>query len=156
MGYINSCQCNCLDGGFCSRHGIYKNKHFVKLCHEDPSYFQAWEEGIGPGQFRDKIEIINQTQYPSTITLAKNFGKAMLNYAKSGFKHVTVEQYKDRLNICQGDIGVKKCEHYDNGRCKHVDCGCFLSKKAWLSTENCPLGKWPKIEDIKQDNKEEQ
>jgi hypothetical protein len=94
-------------------------------------------------------------KYPSTINLVKNFSKAMINYAKSGFKHVTVEQYKDRLKVCQGDIGVQRCEHYDNGRCKHVDCGCFLSKKAWLATENCPIGKWLKIEDNKEDNKED-
>ena len=37
-------------------------------------------------------------------------------------------QYKDRLKVCQGDVGIPQCEHYDNGRCKHVDCGCFLSK----------------------------
>jgi len=85
--------------------------------------------------------------YPSTINLAKNFGKAMLNYAKSGFKNVTTEQYKDRLKVCQGDDINNPCEHYDNGRCKHVDCGCFLSKKAWLATENCPIGKWPELKD---------
>lgn len=87
----------------------------------------------------------DDSQYPSIFGLAKNFGKAMFNYAKSGFKNVTIEQYKDRLKICQGDIDTQRCEHYDNGRCKHVNCGCFLSKKAWLSSEKCPINKWPDL-----------
>lgn len=78
-------------------------------------------------------------EYPSTFGLAKNFGKAMVNYAKSGFQHVSEEEYKERLDIC------KDCELYDSGRCKHKGCGCFISKKAWIKTEECPENKWPRF-----------
>jgi hypoxanthine phosphoribosyltransferase len=87
-------------------------------------------------------------QYPGLFGLASNFGKAVINYAKSGFKNVTPEQYKNRLNICS------TCEHYDNGRCKHVGCGCFLSTKAWLSSEKCPIDKWIDIRGFEMSNGE--
>ena len=81
------------------------------------------------------------SEYPSTVVLATNFGKAMLKYAKSGFKHVTTEEYKARLDICQ------KCDFYDKGRC--TICGCVIIGKAWIASEDCPENKWPKIEELK-------
>ena len=86
-------------------------------------------------------------KYPSAFGLVKNFGKAMINYAKSGFKNVTPKQYKERLGICQGDESHSRCENYDEGRCKHPECGCFLASKAWIFSQDCPLKKWPELKE---------
>lgn len=75
---------------------------------------------------------------PSTVQLAKNFGKAVVNHIKDGFEKVALPVYQIRLNTCN------ECEEfYSEGRCLHPKCGCFLSNKAWWASENCPIGKWP-------------
>lgn len=44
-------ECEALNNnGFCSRHNVSKSKHWISLCQTKPSYFQAWERGVGPGQ----------------------------------------------------------------------------------------------------------
>ena len=84
--------------------------------------------------------------YPSTTQQVKNLSKSIYDYAKSGFKNVTTEQYKDRLNICN------KCEFLDDSRC--TQCGCFIGVKAWIASEKCPIDKWLPI--IKKENGEEE
>jgi len=51
---MTDCRDNCPipDGGDCPRHGIFKPAHWVRLCREKERYWQAWEEGRGPGQAR--------------------------------------------------------------------------------------------------------
>lgn len=44
-------QCECPIAGYCERHHVTKNEHWHKLCQRE-DYFQAWEEGRGPGQTR--------------------------------------------------------------------------------------------------------
>jgi hypothetical protein len=39
-----------------------------------------------------------------------------------------------RVHIC------KDCRHLENTRCSV--CGCFVTLKAGLKVEKCPLGKW--------------
>ena len=46
-------QCHCEPSGYpfyCERHKVKKTAHWVRLCQTRPDYFQAWEEGRGPGQ----------------------------------------------------------------------------------------------------------
>lgn len=45
--------CICSLSGWCKKHKVNKGKHWHKLCQEYPEYFQAWEEGRGPGQARE-------------------------------------------------------------------------------------------------------
>jgi len=42
--------CECDGPGFCQRHGIMKSVHWWHLCQTSEKYFQAWEDGRGPGQ----------------------------------------------------------------------------------------------------------
>ncbi len=44
--------CTCPLAGFCSRHGVQKTNRMVHLCRNRQDYWQAWEEGRGPGQMR--------------------------------------------------------------------------------------------------------
>jgi hypothetical protein len=49
---------------------------------------------------------------------------------------VSEEEFQTRQLVCGG------CPHYDRvyGQCE--ECSCFISVKARLGSEKCPLGKW--------------
>lgn len=47
---MNDCKCNIPNGGWCERHQMQKNAHWVQLCQTNPTYWQAWEEGRGAGR----------------------------------------------------------------------------------------------------------
>lgn len=46
-------KCQCPAAGFCERHKVAKTAHWHKLCQTRQNYFQAWEDGHGPGQTQD-------------------------------------------------------------------------------------------------------
>ena len=73
---------------------------------------------------------------PNIIKKATNFAKAVKKHAEDGFKDVKLEEYIERLDICNG------CDYQKDGEC--IECGCILSKKAWWRSEDCPKDKWPK------------
>ena len=50
-GSVTGCE-NC--NGYCARHKIHKNTHWVRLCQTKQAYFDAWEAGRGPGQERNE------------------------------------------------------------------------------------------------------
>lgn len=81
-------------------------------------------------------------EYPRMTKMMSNFVSATKKYYDSGFKNVSIDEYRNRINTCQGDDDGLPCLHYDNGRCKHSDCGCFLAAKCWITTEKCPIGRW--------------
>jgi hypothetical protein len=81
-------------------------------------------------------------QLPSATAMVINFGKAVVKHAQDGFKRVTLQQYQERLTICNKN----KCGYRLKNRCTHPACGCFLDKKAWWNSENCPVGDWPELE----------
>lgn len=62
------------------------------------------------------------------------FLKSMIEYVKQGH-NLSQSQYNKRLVICEG------CDRQSNWFCK--ECGCSITIKARLSTEECPLKKWP-------------
>lgn len=44
------------------------------------------------------------------------------------------------------DRRIAKCEtctYYENEQC--VLCTCYVNVKAILATEDCPIGRWPKL-----------
>jgi hypothetical protein len=44
--------CKCPVAGYCQRHKVSKATGWHKLCQTKPAYFDAWEDGRGPGQDR--------------------------------------------------------------------------------------------------------
>ena len=99
------------------------------------------KEKYGEGFVDAGIESVNpggSSRGPSFWNMVGNFSKAMHNWSKKGFDVASKEEHKRRLDIC------KSCPLYENLRCKHADCGCFVNAKAWVSTESCPIGKWEK------------
>ena len=49
----HKCQCEFAQNEtmiHCKRHGVMKTRHLHSLCKHDKSYFNAWENGVGPNQ----------------------------------------------------------------------------------------------------------
>jgi len=157
--------CECPLAGFCKRHNMVKGPHLHKLCETRADYFELWEEGFGPGQgspqsytekkeeeqiqpivsenTAKKIEGNNSSQEKKMPSLGKqawNFTKAVTNHIKSGAAHASEELYKARLETCD------TCPERVGERCSA--CGCFIAAKAKWASSDCPIGKWPKEEDL--------
>tara|TARA_R110000744_G_scaffold198345_5_gene317595 strand:- start:2538 stop:2810 length:273 start_codon:yes stop_codon:yes gene_type:complete len=73
------------------------------------------------------------------IKQTRGFIRSLYLNIKSGFKHVTHEEYEDRISICMGCPFV----NYKEDRCN--DCGCYIKIKARLKVEDCPQGYWRKL-----------
>ncbi len=157
----NKTPCECPLAGYCNRHEMTKNVHHHKLCQNHEGYFNAWEEGRGPGQMPKPVhkknqpkpkpktpickfckntgctgECRNNNQLPSTTEMAKNLATATKDHIKSGLQTVSEEEIKRRLDVCAD------CEHFipHSSRCKL--CGCFTKFKAKLKSGGCPINKW--------------
>lgn len=74
---------------------------------------------------------------PTFAQKVLNLGGAIARIAAEGYKEVDDDVYRARLSQCE------KCEfRTSEWVCSHPSCGCYLSKKAVLSTESCPIGRW--------------
>jgi len=71
---------------------------------------------------------------PSLKTQAKTATKAAADFISSGFKKVARVEHDRRVEVCDS------CSDLAKGRC--IRCGCFMTLKAWLPSQNCPIGKW--------------
>lgn len=52
------------------------------------------------------------------------------------------EEVQAILKICQGDESAPQCEQWRPDKKRCYKCGCYMSFKAKVATEKCPLGKW--------------
>jgi hypothetical protein len=80
---------------------------------------------------------MSEKEEPGYIEKAKNMAKAVSKHVAGGMQSVTFNEYTDRLSVC------KSCEYQKDSKC--TICGCFLKKKAWWRTEECPKDKWSKL-----------
>lgn len=75
---------------------------------------------------------------PPLTEQAKNIGLSVANVLataiKTGKIKATKETIEHRVKIC------KACRHLAGARCNV--CGCFVSLKAGLKAEKCPIKKW--------------
>jgi tetratricopeptide (TPR) repeat protein len=84
----------------------------------------------------DQARSLNKTiSGPGLLAMAMSATKAMANFVGSGFKTVSPEIQRKRLDSCAS------CEHHTGMRCKI--CGCFTAVKSGMLHEDCPIGKWP-------------
>ncbi len=72
----------------------------------------------------------------SNLSKVKNLitGSVKLLKSELGVDGTNSDELESRKKICLG------CDKYDFGVC--TSCGCFLSAKVKLKTEQCPEGKW--------------
>ena len=117
-----------------------------------------------------------KNDYPSLSKQGENLAKFVWDVMQEAFNGnnesliVSDEVYNERMEIC------KSCQYYDDSLVHHnnpeekiiqcMKCGCWLTAKAKMSLDSCPIGKWStnndkflneKYPEIKQriDNKEE-
>lgn len=79
---------------------------------------------------------------PSLLELARNFTAALTKWVKAGAPVVSEEVYRERYAICEACEYWKPEARLGLGKCGARGCGC-TKLKLWLSTEHCPIGKWP-------------
>ena len=84
-------------------------------------------------------------ELPPLWKMAWNATKAAIRAAKACVTgqelYLENEEIEYRLSICR-----EPCSEYtvsDSGKERCSECGCFLDLKAPLTTEWCPLYKWP-------------
>lgn len=102
--------------------------HQCRLCwlfHNDERYARLWSE---PHQ-------------PTILERVDRVSKAVRKWIAAGSPVRTAAELSQCFAICAG------CDKYQPGALPVADkcgqCGCFLSAKARMATEACPLGKWP-------------
>jgi hypothetical protein len=79
---------------------------------------------------------------PTKAELLIRFGRALIGFARTGFKTVSAEQLGERRDIClacplwkgESVLGIGKCGA----------CGC-TGFKLYAASEKCPQGKWEAI-----------
>jgi hypothetical protein len=145
--------CSCPVAGFCSRHNITRGQKKWQWCQKDDNYRAQWDkiaeevahrEGREPPVIEEKPSEEEIPKDPSLVRRAGNLFNAMkdvaLNYAKTGEIRVDGETYQKRLEICRSCPS----DLFDatKGVCRHMGCGCFLSKKAKLIATSCPMKHW--------------
>jgi hypothetical protein len=81
---------------------------------------------------------------PPVSVQMKNAGAAALRVGMAlmrGEKIArTPQQMAACLEICTG------CPQWDPTARRCRQCGCFGGFKSWITTEKCPLDKWPKFD----------
>jgi hypothetical protein len=109
-------------------------------CKGYPHLWQRMREN--PLAYRKIHDSINGSSldYPSLLQQAANVAGAVGSIVASAVHgepiSVPQEEQDRRLAICHG------CEFWDaqQGRCSK--CGCFGAWKSWLTSQQCPVGKW--------------
>ena len=107
-------------------------KSKVLAAGSDPSRADSGESCPVPPQ---GTVIKESVERATTVQMIRSSTSAAVRFAANGFKVLDDEAVAERLAICAS------CEHLSGNRCEV--CGCFLSLKAPLEFEECPLDKWP-------------
>lgn len=148
---MTGCECGEHAGDrafFCERHKLKKYAPWLALCQTQQAYFDAWEEGRGPGQLVPlppdpplEPEIIEAGKRIGITTQLRRYAKALKRWAAAGFP-VRSDADVDRI---YAELCVP-CGHFKDGHC--TKCGCKLKSKIvarskiTMSTESCPDKKW--------------
>ena len=129
-------KCECKNPGFCKRYNCNIGKRHWQYC-RGSSGLDRWKEEYLLSSFLEKQKLA-----PTLLDRLKNFASAVIEHAKDGFSRVSEKDYKERTDICE------PCEYCDKSNkvwsCNK--CGCYIQIKASWASQDCPIGKWPKIE----------
>lgn len=114
-------QCQCKEPGWCERHKCLKHAHWHHLCQTNQAYFDAWEEGKGPGQI---LHHPGGKPAPVHVDNAHGWGDSVTSALKK--IGVTEERYKAVKEM----FGLPPT------------CGC-AKRREWLNA----VGRWWNGED---------
>ena len=96
----------------------------------------AGKSGFTPPTDENRVPVVmQQSESPSLLKKALNFGEAITKHVGDGLTTVDPNELSARLTICN------KCIHNQAGTCNK--CGCILTTKAKWRTSTCPEGYWP-------------
>lgn len=73
----------------------------------------------------------------AVFTFLKAVGRVLRQLFRRQSVLVSTELRQARLAECESN----RCGRYSNGKC--LECDCFVLAKVVLTTETCPLGRWP-------------
>jgi hypothetical protein len=75
------------------------------------------------------------------VNVAKAAGRVAEKAVEGGDILVSEDVKNDRMALCV----LNSCGFYDIDNNTCTACGCYLSQKTKLTTEECPVGYWGKI-----------
>jgi hypothetical protein len=131
-----SCSCNVDFSDLCAECPYKKWKNAgARLCGEYKEYYKINEDT----QNKNSSEEENSKEFPSVQEMAKNLGKAMLDEARaflSGKDVISDEEFQKRIDICTS------CNFFSKKSKRCLRCGCYLSLKAKMRGQKCPIQKW--------------
>lgn len=95
-------------------------------------------------KYRELCYKLNQkridAQTPNLIQKTLKAGEALYNYIKANMPNFLISELsKNRQEICL------RCTEYNVERDECSKCGCKIALKKEIPTEDCPMGKWPRI-----------
>jgi hypothetical protein len=105
---------------------------------EDIEFLKTFREGLP-----------KESSLPSFSQMAKNVAQAAKDEIKARINKeppVSQEEVERRLEICRGceffSPNVKALTEAEQKQERCIKCGCFMSFKARLRSQHCPIGKW--------------
>lgn len=124
--------CECSAAGFCNRYQKVQGERAIQICKGEvltPEKCEVYRQNW------DKLRDGTIEKKPGIVTKA---AKATAKWIAAGSPLRTTEELGECFDIC------RDCEEYrPHPIATCGKCGCFLSAKARMATESCPLGKWP-------------
>ena len=80
--------------------------------------------------------VVLQPAHPTLAGQAASLGRALWDWAISGFSMASDEEVARRRSICAG------CPRWEAGARRCTLCGCATDYKTRMRTEHCPEARW--------------
>lgn len=123
---------------------LSKSRESVQVDPEDDcgACQSEWRGGTPPEECTDVpyLAAIDNGKPPALLTRLANYSIALASDLIAGRPRRSESQQLAILAICEG------CRINLRGICTHPKCGCVLTEKTKWALEECPVGKWPKLD----------
>lgn len=116
-------KCYCTKPGWCANHQRYKSPRELELCQTRADYRALWAKLTKHLSFQDKVV---------------NLVNAICNALKVNFQQASPDMQNYRFGVCA------ECPKNVDGKCQK--CGCIIELKVKFASEECPEGKWKRVE----------
>lgn len=127
------------DDGWCKLEYLEdEDKWWCRVCDPHKRYLLRLNAKRECGMVSGRRPAAVRHEMPPLATQAWNLATAMVDFVADGCKTVDADEYRRRLEICDG------CEYRKRNRCSQ--CGCTLSLKARGRAFRCPMGYWEQVE----------
>lgn len=83
-------------------------------------------------------------QMPPVLQQLVNAGGAVRRLAEAAIRRSKLTRNAEEVEACMKICA--SCDQWNSEKKRCAKCGCFSQFKARLSTERCPLNKWPTVD----------